>query len=172
MFAQIRHRARRTDSAPQSAFPCSSNSILADRIFCGQNWSIKAADNAFRTISINALFWMCAVKQLAPHAVDGLALLVHHVVVFEDVFARGESAGLPPTSERKRCAYVIRFDSIGTSSSMPRRSIRFCMRSPPKMRRRSSCKRKEEARTARIALSSGAAPQLVIDTAGFVAFGA
>jgi len=37
-----------------------------------------------------------------------------------------------------RIARVIRRCSIGTPSSMPSRSIRFCMRSAPKMRSRSS----------------------------------
>ena len=41
-------------------------------------------------ISMNALLLILAFEQRAAHAVDGLALLVHHVVVFEDVFARGE----------------------------------------------------------------------------------
>src|ERR1035438_7271870 len=38
-----------------------------------------------------------------------------------------------------RMRFVIILLSIGTSSSMPRRSIRFCILSPPKMRSRSSC---------------------------------
>ena len=67
---------------------------------------------------------------------------------------------------------VISFDSIGTSSSMPRRSMRFCMRSPPKMRSRSSCRERIEARTAGIALAAGAAAKLVIDAARFVPLGA
>ena len=41
------------------------------------------------------------------------------------------------------CAAAMRFViillSIGTSSSMPSRSISFCIRSPPKMRIKSSC---------------------------------
>ena len=99
---------------------------------------MKAAEHALDHLD-DALLLILAFEQRAAHAVDGLALLVHHVVVFEQVFAGCE---------------VLRFDgllrgrdalgdqlrlSIGTSSSMPSRSIRFCMRSPPKMRIRSSC---------------------------------
>jgi len=50
---------------------------------------------------------------------------------------------------------------MGTSSSMPSRSIRFCMRSPPKMRIRSSCKREVEAASCRIALAAWRVRELI-----------
>ena len=86
----------------------------------------------------DALLLIVAFEQLAAHAVDGLALLVHDVVVFEEVFAGCEVLRFDGLL-RAAMRLVISLDSIGTSSSMPRRSIRFCMRSPPKMRSRSSC---------------------------------
>ena len=84
------------------------------------------------------LLLVLAFKQLAAHAVHGLALLVHHVVVFEHVFTGGEVLRFDGLL-RGGDALGDQLDSIGTSSSMPSRSIRFCMRSPPKMRIRSSC---------------------------------
>ena len=67
---------------------------------------------------------------------------------------------------------VISLDSIGTSSSMPSRSMSFCMRSPPKMRSRSSCRERKKREAAGVALASGAAAKLVVDAARLVPLGA
>jgi len=112
------------------------------------------------TISIS-LASAPAFEQRAAHAVDAAAL-VHHVVVFEDVFARRE---------------VLRFDSLLRRRdslrdqaafdrhifSMPSRNIRFCMRC---RRRYASGRLAGIGRTARYpdALASGAPTELVIDT--------
>ncbi len=47
------------------------------------------ADNAAHHFQ-DAFALIGAFQQLAPHTVDVLPLLVHHIVVFEDVFAGGE----------------------------------------------------------------------------------
>ena len=82
-------------------------------------------------------FLVHAFEQLAAQAVDGLALLVHDVVVFEQMFAGFEV--LPSTAF---CAVsmrrVISRDSMGTPSSMPSRCSRFETHSLAKMRIRSS----------------------------------
>ena len=46
------------------------------------------------------------------------------------------------------------------------------MRSPPKMRIRSSCSERIEARAAGIALAAGAAAKLIVDAPRFVPLGA
>ena len=67
---------------------------------------------------------------------------------------------------------VISLLSIGTSSSMPSRSIRFCMRCAAEDAHQIVLQREVEARAAGIALASGAAAQLIVDAARFVALGA
>ncbi len=69
-------------------------------------------------------------------------------------------------------ARLMRPCSIGTSSSIPSRSMSPVMRSAPKMRIRSSSERQVEARAARVALAAGAAAQLVVDAARLVPLGA
>ena len=77
------------------------------------------------------------LEDLPAQRVDRLALLVHDVVVLEQVLADVEVVALDLL-----CAFSIarltRPCSIGTSSSIPSRSIRPVMRSAPKMRSRSS----------------------------------
>ena len=53
----------------------------------------EIAENARNIIFENNLFLVDALEQLAAQAVDGLALFVHHVVVFENVFASFEVLG-------------------------------------------------------------------------------
>ena len=68
-----------------------------------------------------------ALEQLAAQRVDALALLVHHVVVFEEVLADGEVLRLDLLL-RRSMALVTILCSIGTPSSMPSRCIRPEMR--------------------------------------------
>ena len=49
----------------------------------------KSADDAMDNLD-GPFFLFLALEQLAAHAVDGLALLVHHVVVIDEVLAGGE----------------------------------------------------------------------------------
>ena len=62
--------------------------------------------------------------------------------------------------------------SMGTPSSMPRRWSSVLTHSRAKMRMRSSSSERIEAGGAGVALAAGAAAELVIDAAGFVALGA
>ena len=79
-----------------------------------------------------------AFEQLAPQRVDALALLVHHVVVLEQVLADREV--LASTCFWARSMALVTMPcSIGTPSSMPSCCIRPEMRSDPKIRIRSSC---------------------------------
>jgi hypothetical protein len=67
---------------------------------------------------------------------------------------------------------LIQRCSIGSPSSMPRRSMIFWTRSAPKMRQQIVLEREEEARAAGIALAARAAAQLVVDAPALVALGA
>ena len=78
-----------------------------------------------------------AFEKLPAQAVDGLALLVHHVVVFEDVFAVAEVLAFNALLRAFDLLGDER-DSIGTPSSMPSRCMIPEMRSAAKMRIRSS----------------------------------
>ena len=53
----------------------------------------------------NVLLLVLAFEQRAAHAVDRLALLVHDVVVFEHVFARGEILRFDGLLRGARCAW-------------------------------------------------------------------
>ena len=53
-----------------------------------------------------------ARQQLAAHAVDGFALLVHHVIVFEEMFAGPEVLGLD--------GLLSSFDALGDQLRLDR----------------------------------------------------
>ena len=53
----------------------------------------------------NASLLRLPVEQLVPHAVDGLPLLVHHVVVFEQVFTSGEVLRFHRLLRRRNAAW-------------------------------------------------------------------
>ena len=113
-----------------------------------------------------------AFHELAAQAVDGFALLVHDVVVFEHVFAGFEVLGFDGLlrgfdAAARSCAL-----SIGTPSSMPRRCSRVETHSPREDAHQVVFEREIEARGAGIALAAGAAAKLVVDAAGFVPLGA
>ena len=69
----------------------------------GQYWSISVAENAGDVVVEDEFFLVDAFEQAAAQAVDGLALLVHDVVVFEQVFAGFEVLRLRRLSARPRC---------------------------------------------------------------------
>ncbi len=69
----------------------------------------ERSDNSPNDIG-DAVLLFVASEQLAPHAVDGLPLLVHHVVVFEQVFTSGE---------------VLRFDGFLRRSDTARNQLRL-----------------------------------------------
>ena len=79
-----------------------------------------------------------ALENLPAQRVDVLALLVHHVVVLEQVFADREVLRFDLLLRALDGACVTMPCSIGTPSSMPSFCIRPEMRSDPKIRIRSS----------------------------------
>ena len=111
-----------------------------------------------------------ALEQLAAQRVDALALLVHDVVVLEEVFADGE---------------VLRFDLLlrardGVGDHLVLDGNAFFhpealhqTRDPVRAEDAHQVvfEREVEARRSGIALAAGASSQLVVDAAGFVAFG-
>ena len=104
----------------------------------------------------------------AAQRVDRLALLVHDVVVLEEVLARLEVAAFDLLL-RALDGRVTMPCSIGTPSSMPRRCIRPEMRSRAEDAHQIVFEREIEARGAGIALAAGAAAELVVDAARLVA---
>ncbi len=112
-----------------------------------------------------------AFERGAADGVDRLALLVHDVVVFEQVFAGLEVLGLDgllrafdaPRDE-------LRFDghALGHAQAIHQRLDALAAEYTQQI----VFERKVKARGTRIALAAGAAAQLVVDAAGFVALGA
>ena len=112
-----------------------------------------------------------AFENLAAQRVDALTLLVHHVVVFEQVLADGE---------------VLRFDLLLRALDGARHHAvldrHAFFHAEPLHQARDAIRaedahqvvfeREEEARRARVALAAGAAAQLVVDAARFVPLGA
>ena len=143
--------------------------LVGTRIF-GAAPVDDAADDAARHLD-DALFLFDAFEQLAAHAVDGLALLVHDVVVLEQVFAGFE---------------VLRFDgllrgrdALGDQAGLDRHILFHAEPQHEVLHALAAedaqqivLQREIEARTAGIALAAGAAAQLVIDAARIVALGA
>ena len=112
-----------------------------------------------------------ALHELPPQAVDSFALLVHDVVVFEDVLARLEVL---------RFDGLLRaFDSLGDHARFDGHALFHAealeQRADPLAREDAHevvFEREEEARRAGVALTAGAAAKLVVDAAGLVALGA
>ena len=118
----------------------------------------------------DALLLIHAFEQLAAHSVDGLALLVVDVVVFQEVFARLE------------ILHFDRFlglgDALGDEPGLDGHILFHAQAQHEVLHALAAedaqqviLQREEEARTAGIALAAGAPAQLVIDAAGFVALG-
>ena len=115
----------------------------------------------------NALFLVHAFEQLTPHAVDGLPLLVHHVVIFEDVFARREVLGFDcflrgcnAFSDEARLNRHIFFHAEPQHQALHAIAAEDAQQIV--------LQRQIKARTAGIALASGASAKLVVDAARFV----
>ena len=95
------------------------------------------AENAGDVIFEDEFFLLHALEQLAAQAVHRLALLVHDVVILEQMFAGFEVLGFHGFL-RGSMRRVISRDSIGMPSSMPSRCSKFETHSLAKMRIRSS----------------------------------
>ena len=130
-----------------------------------------AAEDAADVVFEDELALLDAFKQLAAQAVDGLALLVHDVVVLEQVFARFE---------------VLRFDGFLRALDALGDHLRldghaFFHAQPLKQgadpllgedAHQVVFKGEIEARLAGIALAAGTAAKLVVDAPRLVALGA
>ena len=110
-------------------------------------------------------------QRLVAQPVDDLALLVHHVVVLEQVLADVEVVRLDPLlraldrAGHQRC-------SMTSPSCTPRRVHHAGDALAAEEAHQVVLEREEEARGARVALAAGAAAQLAVDAAALVALGA
>ena len=131
---------------------------------------MNAADNALDDFE-NALLLILPFEQLAAHAVDRLALLVHHVVVFEDVFAGGEVLGFDGLLRgRDALGDHVALDRHIFFHAEPEHQVLHALAAEDA--HQVVLQREIEARAAGVALASRAAAKLVIDTPRFVALGA
>ncbi len=112
-----------------------------------------------------------AFEQLAAQRVDVLTLLVHHVVVLEQVLAGGEVLRfhllLRPLDGARHHPVL---DGNAFLHPEPLHQARDAIR--PEDAHQVVFEGQVEARRARIALAAGTAAQLVVDATGLVAFGA
>ena len=141
------------------------------RTFSPANSSSKLAENSSDVVFKDELALLHALEQLAAQAVDRLALLVHHVVVFEQVLARFE---------------VLRFDGLlraldalgdhlGLDGHALFHAQPFQQRTDPLLGEDAHqvvFKREVEARFAGIALAAGAPAKLIVDAPRLVPLGA
>ena len=119
----------------------------------------------------DALLLVAALQQLAAHAVDGLALLVHHVVVFEQVFAGVEVLRFDGLLRgRDALGDQPRFDGHVLFHAEPQHQVLHALAAEDAQQ--VVLQREEEARAAGVALAAGAAAQLVVDAARLVPLGA
>ena len=66
-------------------------------------------------IDTDVLFLVLLFEQLLAHSIDGFALLVHHVVVLEDVFSGREVLAFDP--------FLRRFDLFGNHPGFDRHAF-------------------------------------------------
>ena len=107
----------------------------------------------------------------AANRIDRLALLVHHVVVFEQVFARLEVLrfdGHLRVFDAARNQLGFDGDALGHSQPVHQRLDALAAEHAQQV----VLERKEKAGGARVALAAGAPAELVVDAPRFVAFGA
>src|SRR5581483_7601527 len=112
-----------------------------------------------------------AFKQLAAQAIDGLALLVHHVVVLEQMFTRLEVLrfnGLLRTFDSLRDHLRLDRDALIHTQPLQQGAHPLLREDAHQI----VFEREIEARLAGIALASCAAAKLIVDTPRLVAFGA
>ena len=118
----------------------------------------------------DALLLVDAFEQLAAHAVDGLALLVVDVVVFEQVFAGFEVLHFD--------GFLRLGDALGDELRLDRHVLFHAEAQHEVLHALAAedaqqvvLQREEEARAAGVALAAGASAELVVDAARFVALG-
>ena len=117
------------------------------------------------------LFLVFAFERRAADGVDRLALLVHYIVVFEQVFAGLEVLrfdGLLRVFDAARDELGLDGHAFGHAQAIHQGFDALAAEDAQQI----VFEREEEARRAGIALAAGAAAKLIIDAAGLVAFGA
>ncbi len=111
-----------------------------------------------------------AFEQLAAERIDALALLVHHVVVFEEVFADGEVLRFDLLLRaRDGVGHHLVLDGHALFHAEPLHQPGDAVRSEDA--HQVVFEREVEARRAGVALAAGAAAELVVDAARLVALG-
>ena len=109
------------------------------------------------------------LQQLPPRSINGLALLVHHVVVLEQVFARLEV--LPFHRLLRRFDPVRDHPRLDGHSFFHPHLLQQCRNPLPRENAHQVVfERQIKSRCSRIALASGAPAQLVIDAPRLVPF--
>ena len=118
----------------------------------------------------DVLAGVLALEDHAAHVVDGAALLVHHVVVLEQVLSDREVLRLDlllRALDRLRHHPVLDRDALLHSEPQHEAADPF----RPEDAHQVVLEREVEARGAGVALAAGAAAQLVVDAAGLVTLG-
>ena len=121
--------------------------------------------------SSSSVSLICAFENLPAQRVDVLALLVHHVVVLEQVLADGEVLRfdlLLRALDRARDHPVLDRHAFFHAELLHQAGDAVGSEDPHQV----VLERQVEARGARVALAAGAAAQLVVDAARFVTLGA
>ncbi len=127
------------------------------------------ADGAFDRLE-RLVAQVAAVEDLLAALVDHLALLVHHLVVLEDVLADLEVAVLDRALRAlDRLGHHPRLERHVVGEGLPHHPVHGPRREQP---HQLVLEREVEAALARVALATGAAPELVVDPAALVALGA
>ena len=117
------------------------------------------------------IFLFFSFERGAANRIDRLALLVHHVVVFEQVFARLEVLrfdGLLRVFDAPRNQLGLDGHALGHAQAVHQRLDALAAEHAQQI----VFERKEKARGARVALAAGASAKLVVDAPRFVALGA
>ena len=131
----------------------------------------QAAEDVAHVILKDQFLLVEPFQQLPAQAVNRLALLVHHVVVFEQVFAGLE---VLPFDGLLRCLDAprdhLRLDGHALFHAQPLQQVRHPLLGEDA--HQIVFQRQVEARCAGIALTAGASAQLVVDAARLVTFGA
>src|ERR1700674_5981056 len=119
----------------------------------------------------NVVALIFSFQRGATDTVNGLALLVHYVVVFEQVFAGVEVLrfdGFLCVFDAARNELGLDGHAFGHAEAVHEGFDAFAAKDAHEI----VFEREEEARRAGVALAAGATAQLIVDAASFVAFGA
>ena len=144
--------------------------LIGANVFAGELVE-DAAEDAADVVFEDELALLHAFKQLAAQAVDGFALLVHDVVVLEQMFARLEVLRLD--------GFLRALDALGDHLGLDGHALFHAQAlqqgGDPLLGEDAHevvFEREVEARLAGIALAAGAAAELVVDAPRLVALGA